>query len=379
MKIMHAEKEDETMESSTPQKRSRSPSKEDEEKESKREKKEKKEKDKEDKRTKKAAAAAASAASSSKAETEDKDRPNWLGKSASATNAEKRKEKDGKQPKNGRDRAAAAAAAPEAAWGGESDDEERSKGWKGWTDAEWKEWRSQSQGGGSWKEKGSWKESGAWGRNEVSINKKDLEAIVKTLASMTSQHAEDLRDLSSCIFHTWIIDTEGWIAKTFREGGKMYHDTAKALQKEENITGAELSEIVGPPHISLWSLFLCAVFNKKRTDLEQMQKDFPTLNKRDQELRESQGWTEVKGCPRYWRTRRLQHNKTVLLCVFDHRDKMEEDEVFEILRREGADYKQGTPPRKPLERELKRLLEKIGTGGGGPSNSSSSSSSSGKR
>ena len=293
-------------------------------------------------------------------EDEEKaERPKWMGMGkipaagGDVSNASSKKGKDGgdtkkKSKKAGGTPASAAAPAEEEA------EQERSK---------------KKEGKEEWKGK----------EDKGSLTKAETEALIKTLASMVAGQAEDIRDLSSAVFSTWLIKEDSWIVDICQEGGRIYHQQTLKIKEEEGLTGKELGDKCGPPHIFIWSSLLCQLWKHHDKGA------FPLMKERDLQLLRTKSWKEVEGAPRYLRCRKASDGRFVMMIVFAPEWNRLEMEVKEWMKAEGGDYRQGTAPRKPLERELQRLLEKFrggkgkGKGKGGGGASSSSSSSSGKK
>jgi hypothetical protein len=191
--------------------------------------------------------------------------------------------------------------------------------------------------------------TGDSGRSRAKRRNVVKKALLLETARLTVQNARDLRSHAAALTHTALLPTTAPIVEALTAQGKNYD--AHTARRNAGLVPAELQ---GTPQHLLWRVLVQSLLHMDIGEEDKKQLRLHAQKCRDQPKLVEE---EVHAC-RVTRAHIAGTTKTVVGTSERLRDDFAA--VVRALRSLGAEWKLGPAPRGPREREIERLLVRLG-------------------
>ena len=174
--------------------------------------------------------------------------------------------------------------------------------------------------------------------------------LLRETAKLTVQNAKVLRSHAAALTHTALLPTSAPVIEALLAQGKKYYEAHASRRNASEIP----AELQGAPQHLLWRVLVQTLLHSEIRDEEKQQLRLHAQKCRDHPTLIAE---EVHTC----RIARAHINGTTKICVGTS-ELLRDDlaAVLRALRAMGAEWKLGPAPRGASEREIERVLARLG-------------------
>ena len=198
----------------------------------------------------------------------------------------------------------------------------------------------------------------AKGKNDRDL----LEALVGVLGRLVLINSADIRELCGACYYTFLVPEECGLAKAMMEAGEEYNSKVKAMKEQKNEKGDEDNTdlaSLGPPFLHVWAALVEHLAKEGSNSAHDREIFIKYWNERVTKLELDDLGNDVRLCRIRRPQRQGKDKRARLQFALDTRVAGIEDSLVRAVKAQGGVRKVGPAPRGNLEREAKRLLEKM--------------------
>ena len=202
--------------------------------------------------------------------------------------------------------------------------------------------------------KGDLEEEGAnKGKATKAAATKEMTKLVTAIGALTLANAREISNLSACCYQTFLLEPESLLAKSALEGGQFYNEAVKKAKEKDD---EEEKETLGAPKNAVFAMMLKGLAQEK--DVSQAAKEALKKYWADK-FAGKQNFEDCDSDVKFCRaTKAKKGNQKVKLQFALADETMEKTISAALMETKLVVQKRGQAPRGPLERMIKKAIEK---------------------